>query len=63
VRKTVEAGPQDQLRLLLIAIVPQNIKDITVNLKSPVVVNMGKRLAVQAILENSAYPVRYRLFD
>lgn len=48
--------------LLLIAVVPGDFKQTTVNLKSPVVINRPKRVAAQVILE-ADYPIRTRLFE
>ncbi|MDL2327153.1 flagellar assembly protein FliW [Ruminococcaceae bacterium OttesenSCG-928-A11] len=52
----------DALVVRVIAVVPEDFKDTTVNLKSPVVINTAKRLAAQVILE-ADYPIRMRLFD
>lgn len=45
----------------LMMVVAENIKDSTVNLKSPVIINMAERRAMQLILEDE-YPVKYYLF-
>ena len=42
----------------VVAVVPQNFKDSTVNLKSPVFINMETHMAAQIMLEND-YPVRF----
>lgn len=42
----------------VVAVVPQNFKDTSVNLKSPVFINTESHLAAQIMLE-SEYPVRY----
>ncbi|MEG0778913.1 MAG: flagellar assembly protein FliW [Oscillospiraceae bacterium] len=44
----------------VIAVIPQNVKDATVNLKSPVFLNPETHKAAQIILE-SDYPVRFPL--
>jgi len=41
-----------------VAVVPENFKDTSVNLKSPIFINMQSRLAAQIMLE-SDYPVRF----
>lgn len=46
----------------LIMVVPSNINDSTVNLKSPLVLNRATHSAMQVILEEN-YPIRFRLFD
>jgi flagellar assembly factor FliW len=53
----------EDLRYFVIAIVPKNINDMTVNLKSPIIVNSVKNIAMQVILDNSDYPIRYRVFE
>ena len=46
----------------LIMVVPEDIKESTVNLKSPIVLNPSQCSAVQVILEDN-YPIRFRIFD
>lgn len=55
----LEAG--DAVVTRVIAVVPQDFKDTTVNLKSPIFINPAKQLAAQVILE-ADYPIRMRLF-
>ena len=45
----------------VIAVVPQDFRQTTVNLKSPVFINQKKQLAAQVILE-ADYPIRMQLF-
>jgi flagellar assembly factor FliW len=52
----------EMLRLFVIAVVPKDIKDMTVNLKSPIVVNIENNTAAQVVLENPEYPVRHFVF-
>ncbi len=42
-------------------VVAENIKDSTVNLKSPVIINLDTKKAMQLILEEN-FPVKYSLF-
>ena len=58
----LEAASQDDLRFLVIAVVPDDISRISVNLKSPVVVNKKTGKARQVILANQDYPIKYFLF-
>jgi len=48
--------------LFVVAVVPQDYAQTTVNLKSPVLINFSKRLGAQIILEEGDYPIRCRLF-
>ncbi len=52
----------DTFAVRLIAVVPEDFKNTTVNLKSPVLINMEKKLAGQIILD-ADYPLRMRLFE
>ncbi len=42
-------------------VIAENIKDSTVNLKSPVIINLDTKKAMQLILEEN-FPVKYSLF-
>jgi flagellar assembly factor FliW len=54
--------PEEALILSLVT-VRKNIEDITANLMSPIIVNMHTSKAQQVIIENSNYPVRYKIWD
>ena len=59
----LEAESIEALCFFVIAVIPKDNRAITVNLKSPVVVNPEKRLAMQVILENEDYGVRHRISE
>lgn len=46
---------------LTIVIIPENINEIRVNLKAPIIINVGKRLGKQIIQKNESLPIRYYL--
>jgi flagellar assembly factor FliW len=49
--------------LMVIVNIPRdNPRAMTVNLRAPIVVQLEKRIGVQAILPNEEYPIRHRLF-
>jgi flagellar assembly factor FliW len=52
-----------RLSVFVIACIPGNIRDMTVNFKSPVIIDFDKKVGAQLILENGDYSVRTRLFD
>lgn len=54
--------PED-LCFLVIAVIRTPLSESVVNLKAPIVINIATQLAAQVILEDAAYPLRYRLFD
>ena len=51
------------LCLLAIAVIRPNLSDSVINLKSPIVIDVNTKKAKQIILENSDYPIRYKLFE
>jgi flagellar assembly factor FliW len=61
--KKLRAEKMEDISLLVIAVIPQDFRSSTVNLKSPVVINFKEHLGMQVILGNRDYSVRFRLFD
>lgn len=53
---------EDNLYVLVTVTVPQNIKELAVNLKAPLVINTDTRKASQIIVEDDL-PVRYRIYE
>lgn len=49
----------DALRMLVIATVPGEFRNMTVNLKCPVLINSERNIAAQVILEDDRYPMRF----
>lgn len=53
---------EDNLYVLVTVTVPQNIKELAVNLKAPIVINTDTRKASQIIVDDDL-PVRYRIYE
>ena len=53
---------EDYLYVLVTVTVPQDIKELAVNLKAPIVINTDTRKASQIIVEDDL-PVRYRIYE
>ncbi len=53
-------GPED-LQIYGICVVPEKIKDTTLNLKSPIVINAQKRIGLQLILDED-WTYKHKLF-
>jgi len=51
------------LRFMAIVTMPEDIKKMTVNLKSPLVVNSLKNMAVQMVMDNDVYGFKHYLLD
>lgn len=58
-------GEQDSsdLCFLVIAVIKPQLEESVANLKAPIVINVNTRKAKQIILENSEYPIRFKLFS
>lgn len=59
--EAVEYRSAGKLRYLVLAVVPEEYKNTTVNLKSPIIVNTEKMLAAQTIAAES-YPIKFPIF-
>lgn len=57
----VELGENDTPQYLVLAVVPEEYKDTTVNLKSPILINVDKMIAVQTIAAEN-YPIKFPIF-
>lgn len=60
-KKLLNSENDDELSYLVIAVIPEDYKKSTVNLKSPIVINKKNNLAMQVILDDD-YKLRYPLF-
>ncbi len=61
--RALKPKKDDRLEYLVIAVVPEDITKITVNLKSPIVLNRRTRTARQVILANQDYPIKFSLVE
>lgn len=52
----------ENLVILLSIRVPQNIRDITVNLKAPFIINSDTKKGCQLIAENKDYDIQYNVY-
>lgn len=50
------------LRYVVLATVPRDVRRLSFNLKCPVAINSQRNIAVQVILDDPAYPIRYYPF-
>lgn len=57
-----EFDPEEILVLVTITI-PNNIENISVNLKAPIIINAITRKACQIIVENDEYIVKYHVYN
>lgn len=57
-----EFDPQEMLVLVTVK-VPQDIKNMTVNLKGPIIINAKNRTACQVIIDGDEYKVKFPIYD
>ena len=62
VKMTIQYEEGDKVSYLTIAVVPDDFRKTTVNLKSPIVINSDKAIAVQMILDDQ-YQIKFPIFD
>lgn len=58
----LKADNLNDISFFVVAVIPDDIKKSTVNLKSPVAINFSKHIGAQIILENRDYSVKTPLF-
>lgn len=49
--------------VMLTLTVPKNVKEMTINMKAPIIINSDTRRGAQMIAENRDYMVRYKIYD
>lgn len=54
---------EENLVILLTMTVPSDIKEMSVNLKAPIIINADTRKGAQIIVENEDYEVKYKIYD
>ena len=59
--KSLELESPLDVLLYNIVSVPENVNDMTVNLKAPIVINMKNKKATQEVLSDDKYSVRHRI--
>lgn len=57
-----ELEPAEMLVLVTVR-VPQNLREMTVNLKGPIIINAKNRKACQVIIDGNEYKVRFPIYD
>lgn len=54
---------EENLVILLTMTVPADIREMSVNLKAPIIINADTRKGAQLIVENQDYEVKYKIYD
>ena len=53
----------DNLLVLVTVRVPSDLKQMSVNLQSPIIINVDERKACQIIVDTDSYPVRFPIYE
>ncbi|PRX32579.1 flagellar assembly factor FliW [Orenia metallireducens] len=61
-QKELNISSKEDVMVINIITVPENPKEMTINLKAPIVINYKERLAKQIILDDERYQIKHRLF-
>lgn len=54
---------EENLVILVTMTVPEDIKNMSVNLKAPIIINADTRKGAQIIVENKDYEVKYKVYE
>lgn len=54
---------EENLVILVTMTVPEQIEQMSVNLKAPIIVNADTRKGAQIICDNNDYEVKYKIYD
>ncbi len=54
---------KNNLLVYNVVVIPENIKDIRVNLVAPIVINLSTNKGVQVIVENKEYKVKHYIYE
>ncbi len=57
--REIEAKDPEKILTLAIVTIPENIKEMSVNLKAPILINMDNNKGRQIIMKNETFPVKY----
>jgi flagellar assembly factor FliW len=59
----LELDKEEDLLVVSVAVIPQDITKMTVNMAAPMLINIEKNIGRQVILDNSDYPMRLAIYE
>lgn len=54
---------EENIVVLLPLTVPQEVTNMTANLKAPIIINADTRKGAQVVVENEEYEIKYKIYD
>jgi len=61
--EVLEIADINKILIYSIVVVPENIKDMTANLKAPIIINTENMKGKQVVLNDTKYQLRYRILE
>jgi len=59
----IGADDPDDLRVMLIVVIPQDVTQVRANLRAPLLLHPQRGLGKQVVLYDSTYPIQFRLIS
>ena len=63
VLKDIQPFTPDNLMVFVTMTIPHDLKEMTINLRGPILINADTRKAVQIIVDDDTCPVKFKIFD
>lgn len=60
--EALEIEKQEDVFVYSIAVLPENIKDMTINLTAPLIINFNSRKGKQVVLDSDRYSLKHKVF-
>ncbi|MCT4605033.1 MAG: flagellar assembly protein FliW [Marinisporobacter sp.] len=54
---------EEEMMIFSIAVVPEDFKKMTINLKAPLIINTNNKKGKQIVLDTDEYPLKYFIFE
>lgn len=63
VLKDIQPFDSENLLVLVTMTIPHELKEMTINLRGPILINSDTRKGVQIIVDDEACPVKFKIYD
>ena len=63
VLKDIQPFDAENLLVLVTMTIPHDLKEMTINLRGPLLINSDTRKGVQIIVEDESCPVKFKIYD
>jgi len=59
----LEIDEGDDVQVFTVVVIPEKVRDMTANLRAPILINENKKLCKQLIMQDSDYSLRYKIME